>query len=58
MTLVVHSSLSSIGWVVGGAPTIVSALLDAIGETGTLAMPSATPHCADPATWTDPQVPQ
>lgn len=58
MTLVVHSSLSSIGWVVGGPSTLVRALLDVIGEKGTLAMPAATPHCADPATWTAPQVPE
>lgn len=55
ITLVVHSSLSSIGRVVGGAPTVVSALLDVIGENGTLAMPAATPQCADPASWTEAQ---
>jgi aminoglycoside 3-N-acetyltransferase len=55
-TLVVHSSLSSIGWVVGGAPTVVRALLHVIGENGTLTMPSATPHCSDPAGWPGPRV--
>lgn len=54
MTLVVHSSLSSIGWVVGGAPVVVGALVGALGEGGTLAMPAATPLCADPATWSPP----
>jgi aminoglycoside 3-N-acetyltransferase len=43
---------------VGGAPTVVSALLDVIGEKGTLAMPTATPQCADPSTWTEPQLPE
>ena len=57
-TLVVHSSLSAIGWVVGGAPAVVRALLGAVGDTGTLAMPAATPHGADPATWATPQVPE
>ncbi len=57
MTLTVHSSLSAIGWVVGGAPTVVQALLTTIGEDGTLAMPAATPHCTDPATWSEPQIP-
>jgi aminoglycoside 3-N-acetyltransferase len=57
-TLIVHSSLSRIGWVVGGAGTVVRALLGALGEEGTLAMPAATPQCADPATWTDPRVPE
>lgn len=56
-TLMVHSSLSSIGWVVGGPPTVVGSLLDAVGDEGTLAMPAATPHCGDPASWTAPKLP-
>lgn len=55
MTLIVHSSLKSIGWVVGGAPTVIRALLDAIGVDGTLVMPAATPQCSEPATGTQPQ---
>ncbi len=46
--LVVHSSLSSLGWVQGGAPSVVRALLGALGEAGTLAMPAATPRVGDP----------
>jgi aminoglycoside 3-N-acetyltransferase len=55
MTLVVHSSLSSIGWVAGGAATVISTLLDAIGDSATLVMPAATPQCFDPGSRTDPQ---
>ena len=58
MTLLVHSSLSSIGWVVGGAATVVRALLRVLGERSTLVMPAATPHCTDPATWASPRVPE
>ena len=58
ITLLVHSSLSSIGWVVGGAPTVVRALLHVLGDGGTLVMPASTPHCADPATWSSPRVPE
>ena len=58
MTLLVHSSLSSIGWVVGGPPTVVRALLHVVGERSTVVMPAATPHCTDPATWSSPRVPE
>jgi aminoglycoside 3-N-acetyltransferase len=57
-TLIVHSSLGAIGWVVGGPSAVVRALLDAVGDRGNLAMPAATPHCGDPATWRDPKIPE
>ena len=40
MDLMVHSSLSAIGYVEGGADTVVEALLSTIGKRGTLMMPS------------------
>ncbi|MDN5200222.1 AAC(3) family N-acetyltransferase [Fulvivirgaceae bacterium BMA10] len=57
MTLMVHSSLSSIGWVVGGACTVVDALLNVVSDKGTLVMPAATPQCEDPAVWKDVVIP-
>ena len=50
--------LGSIGWVVGGPPTVVRALLHVLRERRTLVMPAATPHCTDPATWSSPRVPE
>jgi aminoglycoside 3-N-acetyltransferase len=38
--LLVHASLSSLGWVEGGAETVVLGLLRALGPEGTLAMPA------------------
>jgi len=40
MDLMVHSSLSSLGPVMGGADAVIDALRDVIGPTGTLMMPS------------------
>lgn len=38
--IIVHSSLSKIGYVEGGASAVVDALLSVVGENGTLLMPS------------------
>lgn len=38
--VMVHSSLSSMGYVVGGADTVIDAFLEVIGPTGTLVMPT------------------
>ncbi len=56
MNLIVHSSLSSIGWVIGGAQTVVAELINAVSKNGTLAMPAATPLNADPADWSNPKI--
>jgi aminoglycoside 3-N-acetyltransferase len=42
--LLVHSSLSSLGHVIGGAETVIEALLDVLGPTGTLLVPTLTGH--------------
>ena len=39
--LLVHSSLSSIGYVENGAETVINALLHVVGENGNLLMPSS-----------------
>ncbi len=51
--LMVHSSLSSLGRVLGGAPAVVRALLVALGPDGTLVMPAFSPEVSDPARWPD-----
>jgi aminoglycoside 3-N-acetyltransferase len=41
-TLLVHASLRSVGWVDGGAETVVGALRDAVGKDGNLVVPAGT----------------
>jgi aminoglycoside 3-N-acetyltransferase len=57
-TVIVHSSLSRLGWVAGGAHAVVLALRQALGPDGTLVMPTHSRNLTDPADWGNPPVPQ
>jgi len=46
----VHSSLSSLGWVEGGAETVIAALIEVVGEGGTIVMSAYNVSPAIPVT--------
>ncbi|MFZ0891314.1 MAG: AAC(3) family N-acetyltransferase [Thermoplasmata archaeon] len=57
-TILVHSSLSSLGWVVGGPQAVIGALEDAVGTGGTLMMPAFSESAPEPSRWRNPPVPE
>ncbi|MFI2639522.1 aminoglycoside N(3)-acetyltransferase [Streptomyces sp. NPDC018610] len=57
-SLLVHSSLRSLGWVCGGPVAVVQALLDVLGPDGTLVVPAQSGDLSDPALWSRPPVPE
>lgn len=58
MLVLVHSSMSKIGWVCGGPVAVLLALQEVLGETGTLIMPAHSSDNSDPAHWKNPPVPE
>jgi aminoglycoside 3-N-acetyltransferase len=55
--VLVHSSLSRLGWVIGDQMAVVDALMAAVGPTGTLVMPTHSATWTDPAAWSNPPMP-
>ncbi len=57
-TVLVHSSLTRIGWVPGGVQAVIEALLEVVGADGNLMMPTHTGQLTEPARWRKPPVPE
>ncbi len=57
-SLIVHTSLSSMGFVCGGAQIVIEALLECVGEDGTIIMPTQSWKNLDPTSgvhWEEPE---
>ncbi len=57
-TIMVHTSLSSLGYVCGGAQSIIEALTESVSEEGTIMMPTQSWKNLDPAAgvyWQEPE---
>lgn len=57
-TIMAHTSLSSLGYVCGGAQSVIEALLESVGDDGTIMMPTQSWKNLDPAAgvyWQEPE---
>ena len=55
--LIVHTSMRSLGWVNGGAVAYIQALQDAVGNTGSIVIPTQSGDYSDPGGWRHPPIP-
>lgn len=56
--IMVHTSLSSLGYVCGGAQSVIEALMESVGGDGTIMMPTQSWKNLDPSTgvyWQEPE---
>lgn len=56
MIIEVHSSLSSFHYVVGGARTVVDALMEVCSNGGTILMPTQSCDNSEPSDWKNPMI--
>lgn len=56
--IILHISLSKIGWTVGGPVSVIKALMQVLTSEGTLIMPTFTSDNSDPSRWENPPVPK
>jgi len=56
--IILHSSLSKIGWTIGGPVAIIVALMEILTSNGTIIMPTFTSDNSEPSRWESPPVPR
>lgn len=56
--IIVHSSMSKLGWTVGGSVAVIDALINTITDDGTIVMPTMSTGNTDPKNWNYPSVPK
>jgi aminoglycoside 3-N-acetyltransferase len=57
-TIMVHSSLKSMGWIAGGAQAVTEALMETVTTQGTIVMPAQSADNSDPRYWMEPPIPE
>ncbi len=55
--VLMHVAMHRLGWIIGGAQSLLEAVFEVLGDTGTLVMPGFSSHLSDPAGWNSPAVP-
>lgn len=58
LVVIMHSSLSKIGWTVGGSVAVIEAMMQILTPEGTLIMPTFSGDNTDPSQWENPPVPK
>ncbi|MDX1358509.1 MAG: AAC(3) family N-acetyltransferase [Clostridia bacterium] len=56
--VLMHCSMSTLGWICGGAQALLLAVMKAVGTEGTLVMPAHSGDWSDPINWQHPPVPK
>lgn len=56
--LLVHSSLSSIGYIAGGPSAVIESLQKVVTVKGSITMPSHSSTLSDPSYWENPPIPE
>ena len=58
VSVIVHASLSRLGWVCGGPVAVIEALQASVSPGGHLLMPAFTGENSEPSRWKSPPVPE